>query len=250
MSSLARALLPFAGFLLAPAFAVLADETVPQSRATISGTGKDVTIVYRGATDHTAKRNAAIRKLTGGPTASKPDLLDEAAKMAEKGADDQSLMNYFRTHQTELPDVVDDDAVRRLRKAGAGQAVVSYLSRLTAVDIGETAEGPAPQYAYAAPGEAQAGYGNEYPSANDGYPFYGGYGGYGFGGYGNGRLGRRGGGRPGFGFGFPGHSMRPSHPMVSPHPSMHAGGGFHGGGGAHVGGGMAGGGSHTGTFRH
>ena len=229
---------------LALASLALADEpsTSAQTRATIRGTGNDVSIVYKGVAEKPPKRGAAAAsKVTGGPAPSpaESELLREATRMAERGADDQSIINYFRTHQNQLPDVVDNDAVRRLRKAGAGQAVVGYLSRLSAVDIGETAEGAPQQYAYA--NEAPSGYANDssYPSADMGYPFYGsygGYGGYGGGGFRNGGHGHRGfigKNGPGLGFGFGSHHpAMPSHPIVSPRPPVQAGG-MHGG--SHVG---------------
>ena len=227
---------------LAFAFPALGDEpsTSAQTRATIRGTGNDVSIVYKGVAEKAPKRGAtAASKLTGGPAPSpaESELLSEATRMAEHGADDQSIINYFQTHQNQLPDVVDNDAIRKLRKAGAGQAVVGYLSHLSAVDIGETAEGAPQQYAYA---NEPPGYANDssYPSADMGYPFYGSYGGYG--GYGGGFHNRGHGGRhgfvgkngPGFGFGFGSH--RPgmlSHPIASRPPSM----GVMHSGGAHVG---------------
>jgi hypothetical protein len=220
-----------------------ADEpsTSAQTRATIRGTGNDVSIVYKGVTDNekSAKRGAVaargVSKLTGGPSPSPAEsaLLTEATRMAEHGADDQSIIHYFQTHQNQLPEVVDNDAVRRLRKAGAGQAVVGYLSHLSAVDIGETAEGAPPQYASnEAPGYAGD---SSYPSADMGYPFYGSYGGYGgYGGFHNGAHGRRGFiGRngPGFGFGFPHPSPHgPSHPIASRPPSIGGMGGMRSGG--------------------
>jgi hypothetical protein len=232
-----RALAPLASLALACAFPALADDgPTAQTRATIRGTGNDVSIVYKGVAEKPPKRGAAAAaKLSGGPVSAQPDLLGEATRMAEHGADDQSLINYFQTHQNDLPDIVDNDAVRKLRKAGAGTAVVTYLSRLSAVDIGETAEGPPQQYASANPGEASPGYASEYPSADMGYPFYGSYGGYGGNGSGGFRHGRRGfvGKRgPGFGFGMS-RPVFPSHPIASSHPSM---------GGMHVGG------AHVGTF--
>jgi hypothetical protein len=230
---------------LALASLALADEpsTSAQTRATIRGTGNDVSIVYKGTSQSAplrgAKRGAAAAsKLTGGPAPSpaESELLNEATRMAEHGADDQSIINYFQTHQNQLPEVVDNDAVRRLRKAGAGQAVVGYLSHLSAVDIGETAEGAPQQYAYA--NEAPSGYASDssYPSADMGYPFYGGYGGYRGGGFHNGGHGHHGFvGKNGPGFGFGSHRPgMPSHPIASRPPSMGGMGGMRSGG-AHVG---------------
>lgn len=148
-------------------------DTTDQTRATIRGSGKDVSIVYRGAKPKRLEPSA------------RPDVLAEATRQAAAGADDASIIAYLRTHQGELPSIIAADAVRRLRRAGAGPPVVSELSRLSALDIGETAEG-APQVETAAQGAPNlSGYGATYPDASMGYPFYGF--GYGF-------------GSPGFGF--------------------------------------------------
>ena len=99
--------------------------------------------------------------------------------------------------------IVDADAVRALRKAGAGPAVISDLSRMTALDIGATGEGSPVAYASET---ATDGYGS-YPGAEIGYPFYGGfYGGYGFSGSGSSHRSHHGGRFK------PGHSMRPGRP--------------------------------------
>ncbi len=225
------------GVLLTSSARANEPSTSAPTRATIRGTGNDVSIVYRGVTEKSAKRGAAAAsKLAGGLAASPAEsaLLNEATRMAEQGADDQSIIHYFQTHQNQLPEVVDNDAVRRLRKAGAGQAVVGYLSHLSAVDIGETAEGAPQQYASnEAPGHAGD---SASPSADMGYPFYGSYGGYGgYGGFPNGGHGRRGfvgKNGPGFGLSFGSHPHRamPSHPIASRPPSIGAPGGMHGGG--------------------
>jgi hypothetical protein len=142
-----------------------ADGTSPkESRATIRGTGNDVTIVYRGAAN-------APRRLGEKASARGEDVLAEAARLEAGGADDESVIAYLRGHQADLPPIVDAEEVRRLRRAGAGAPVISYLSRLTALDIGETAEGGAPSPALA-PGSSAYGMPGEY--VGTGYPFYGG----------------------------------------------------------------------------
>jgi hypothetical protein len=191
MSSRARVALiaPFAAALASLALA----ETEPpmQTRATIRGTGNDITIVYRGVKDPARRADSAPA-----------DAVAEATRLAAAGADDASLIAYLRTHQSELPAIVDADAVRGLRKAGAGPAVITDLSRMTALDIGATGEGSPVAYASES---ASEGYGS-YPSAEMGYPFYGSgfYGGYGFSGSGH-RLHHGGHFKPG-------HSMRPGRP--------------------------------------
>ena len=193
MSSRARVAL-IAPFAAALASLALADSEPPtQTRATIRGTGNDITIVYRGV------KSPVV------PSRAPADAVAEATRLAAGGADDASVIAYLRTHQSELPAIVDADAVRALRKAGAGPAVITDLSRMTALDIGATGEGSPVAYA----GEsAPEGYGS-YPGAEMGYPFYGGfYGGYGFSGSGSSH-------RPHHGGHFkPGHSMRPVGPAV------------------------------------
>jgi hypothetical protein len=125
-----------------------------------------------------------------------------------------------------------------LRKAGAGDPVIAFLSSNAAVDIGATAEdGVGPIQEIPAPGAPYAG---AYPDlVSSGYPFYGagGYGGYGgYAGYGHrghfgGAFGKMGRGffgpNSGFFFGFGkgfghGHGFGPH-----PHPVPMARGGGH-----------------------
>ncbi len=201
MSSRARVALigPLAAALASLALA----DTEPsgQTRATIRGTGKDITIVYVGVKNPPAARAG---------TAARGDAMAEATRLAAGGADDDSLIAYFRTHQVELPPIVSAEAVERLRQAGAGAAVITDLSRMTALDIGETGEGSPVTYTSEA---VQQGY--DFPSADAGYPYYGYgmYGGYGFSGF-------RHPSHHGGSF-RPGHSgMRPGRPGGS--PSAHA----------------------------
>jgi len=192
--------LSLATAIAALACTAIADSDSPaQTRATIRGTGNDVSIVYRGAPKSPARPIAANPPQTA-------DVLLDATRMAERGADDQSLIAFFRTHQSELPPIVENEAVRRLRKAGAGAAVISDLSRMTALDIGETAEGPPVQYAY----EAPSSYETPFPSADMGYPYYGSYGGYGTG------LSPR---HPHGRLGSPRHGSLPVRPHPQPLPS-------------------------------
>ena len=176
MSSRAARLAPIVSFAAALAALARADNPPPpQTRATIRGTGNDVTIVYRGRT------GASPRAAAEAPETARGDVIGDAARLAARGDDDASLIAYLRLHQAELPPIVGADSVHRLRRAGAGSAVISDLSRLTALDIGETGEG-AP-VATSPPIGDGGGYGM--PEANA-YPFYGGYPGFptpGFGGF-------------------------------------------------------------------
>ena len=124
--------------LLSAVFGVSARADAPsprESRATISGSGNDVTIVYRGGA------NATGATATRGQAPAAEDVLAEAGRLATRGAGDETVIAYLRGHQADVPPIVDTADVRRLRSAGAGESVISYLSRLTALDIGETAEG-------------------------------------------------------------------------------------------------------------
>jgi len=202
------------------------------TRPVIRGTGNDVTIVYQSEMHpkSAAKKWSPPAPATApekGPAADDP--LEQAVKMKSAGASDQAVMAFLQKNEVDMPDVVDADTIRDLRKAGAGDAVVSFVSRYSAIDIGETAESagaPVPQYYDPQAAAAQEAYTGAFPDlANLGYPFYG-DGGYGYGGgYGGGvgwggRFGR-------FGpkvtphrgvhvFVHPGHSF---FPMVRPFPT-------------------------------
>lgn len=161
-----------ASLLIAGAVATSALADTPasdQSRATIRGTGSDVTIVYRGKAKPQVGPgpNAKSSRVEAAPRA---DVLTEAARLAAGGADEGSLISYLRTHQADLPVIVSADAMRRLKKAGAGPAVASELTRLSAVDIGDTAQGNPPvDRVFGAPPEM----GEESPSFySNGYPVY------------------------------------------------------------------------------
>jgi hypothetical protein len=147
------------------------------ARAVIRGTGNDVTIVYR--TPKTAAPDLVLSPSS--------DVFDEMLRMTASGDDDATIIAFIRLKQAHLPDVIDADAVRELRQAGAGDSVIAVLSSFAAVDIGETGEG-SPVYAPQSSQESAA-YDGSYPDAvGMGYPFFGSYGG-GF--FGGGHFGRR-----------------------------------------------------------
>jgi hypothetical protein len=149
------------------------------TRPVIRGTGNDVTIVYQSKLHPKLSWSAPAPATAPSPAPAANDLLAEAVKMKTAGASDQAVIAFLQKNELDMPDVVDADTVRDLRKAGAGDAVVALVSRYSAIDIGETAEStaaPAPRYE-----ESQEAYTGGFPDlANMGYPFYGG-GGYGFG---------------------------------------------------------------------
>ena len=136
---------------------------IAQSRATIRGSGKDVTIVYRG-------RFSASRP-PGARTASPGDaVLAEAVRLKSGGADDSSVLAYLQKHQSELAPVTGIETVRQLRRAGASASFLSALSKLTALEIGETGEGAPVSTAYA----------SEIGGSDDAFPFANAQGGYPF----------------------------------------------------------------------
>ena len=138
---------------------------VAQSRATIRGSGKDVTIVYRGRSP--ASRPVAARTASPGDA-----VLAEAVRLKSGGADDSSVLAYLQNHQSELAPVTGIETVRQLRRAGASASFLSALSKLTALEIGETGEGAPVSTAYA----SEIGVSDDaFPFANaqGGYPFYG-----------------------------------------------------------------------------
>ena len=151
------------------------------TRPVIRGTGNDVTIVYQSKLHPKLAWSAPAPPAAPAPaTAPANDPLAQAVKMKTAGASDQAVIAFLQKNELDMPDVVDADTLRDLRKAGAGDAVVALVSRYSAIDIGETAESagaPAPQDY----GPQEAYPGGVPDLANMGYPFYGG-GGYGFGG--------------------------------------------------------------------
>ncbi len=216
-----------AGSLLASSFARAGTE--PRSQAVIRGSGKDVQIVYR------APR-------AGAPLRIPPDPVAGALERKTAGESDRAVLAYLEGRREALPDVVSADALSRLRKAGAGDSVIAFLSSNAAVEIGPTGEGGA-----AVGPELSAeggGYAGAYPDlVSSGYPFYGayGYGGYaGYGGLFRGGFGRMrhgfGGHGKGFFFGFGngfGHGRGPGHGF-GPHPPPHPGPMMRGGGTTHA----------------
>jgi hypothetical protein len=191
----------------ASSVAALADTPDTNTRAVIRGTGKDVTIVYRSSPRPPSQVSPSVAS----------DPLAEALRLKKSGDDDAAIIAFLQQNEADLPDVIDADVVRDLRRAGAGEPVISALAMLSAVDIGETGEG-SPVQAPQQPSEAPYG---AYPDlVGMGYPFYGSYGG----GYGSGdfRGGHFRGGlgkhvfhhRPVFQFG------RSPFPKPRPHPAQ------------------------------
>jgi len=108
-------------------------DTNGTARAVIRGTGNDVTIVYRAPVEKSRNLKAPVTS----------DPLAEALRQKKSGADDSSVVAFLQQNQAGLPDVIDADVVRHLRRAGAGEAVISVLSMFAAIGIGETADGAA-----------------------------------------------------------------------------------------------------------
>lgn len=156
------------------------EATQDPARATIRGSGTNVTIVYRGGKQAPAQEALKAPESAG--------VLAEAVRLKTRGADDTSVIAYLRANQADLPPVTEAAVVKQLRKAGAGEALISDLSRMTALDIGETGEPGAVVMSPAAPQLAP--YGMPYEGA-----YGGGYAlgaGYGYGGRGGMRFGRHG----------------------------------------------------------
>ena len=150
-------------------FALLADSPESHTRAVIRGTGKDVTIVYRSSPRPASQVRPSVA----------PDPVAEALALKKSGDGDAAVIAFLQQNEANLPDVIDADVVRDLRRAGAGESVISALVMLSAVDIGETGEGSPVQAPQAA---AEPPYGAYPDLVGMGYPFYGSYGGGYFGG--------------------------------------------------------------------
>lgn len=118
-----------------PAVAAAADaagDTSPgRQRVTIRGTGSSVEI----------ERTEAPARKQPERVAEPAGVLDQAADLKSRGASDDEVIAYLREHQASLPPIIEARDIRSLRRAGAGQGVVTWLSRVAAVDIGETGEG-------------------------------------------------------------------------------------------------------------
>lgn len=152
--------LVFAASLALAATSPARGDSKTKTRVTIRGSGSNVTI---------EESQASTRRPFVGGKAVSPDALGEAIRLKTAGASDGDVVAYLRVHQAELPPVVEAAAVTRLRRAGAGKAVVAYLTTAAAVDMGETGEGHGAAIEYAAAPEEEA------SEASSGYPFYGGY---------------------------------------------------------------------------
>src|SRR5262245_30432933 len=169
-------------------FVALADTPDTNTRAVIRGTGKDVTIVYRSSPRPQKQVSPSVA----------PDPMAEAIRLKRSGDDDAAIIAFLQQNEADLPDVIDADDVRELRRAGAGEHVISALATLSAVDVGETGEG-SPVQVLPPPAEPTSG---AYPDLVDmGYPFYGSFGGGYFGGGGGRFHGGFGKHRPFFKFG-------------------------------------------------
>jgi hypothetical protein len=144
-------------------------DTPGRARVTIRGTGNDVVL----------EQNQTPGRGPSRASPQSPGPFREAADLKARGASDAQVIAYLQAHQAEIPSIIDAEDVNRLKKAGAGKAVVTYLTTISAVEIGETGEG----HEAAVTAESLPGEDLEAPS----YPFYGypdmGYG-YG-GGYGS-----------------------------------------------------------------
>jgi hypothetical protein len=157
-----------------------ADSEPQTTRPVIRGSGNDVTIVYQSKLHPKLSWSAPapMGAPLAAPAADGP--LEQAVKMKASGASDQTVIAFLQKNEIDMPDVVDADTIKDLRRAGAGDAVVSLVSRHSAIDIGvtpESAAAPAPQY-----DDPQEAYTGAFPDlANLGYPFYGGGGGAFFG---------------------------------------------------------------------
>lgn len=145
-----------------------AGEQLPgQTRVTIRGSGTNVRIERSPAP-------TAAPSVEKGALRTRSDVLAEAVRLETDGFDDATVVDYLRVHRVDLPAVIDLESVRRLRTAGAGESVISYLSTLAALDIGPTGEGGEP-IAPSSP-EREGAYGVPYGYFMDGgYSFGGGY---------------------------------------------------------------------------
>ena len=128
---------------------VTADSEPQTTRPVIRGSGNDVTIVYPSKL-HPKLSWSAPAPAEAPPAAPAADgPLEQALKMKTSGASDQTVIAFLQKNEIDMPDVVDADTIKDLRRAGAGDAVVALVSRHSAIDIGvtpESAAGPAPQY--------------------------------------------------------------------------------------------------------
>ena len=172
---LALAALLAASLLAGP---VHAQEATPvRSKVRITGSGSNVVLERQAAPELRERKPSAVAE------AAPPSPIDSAARMKASGASDDAVISYLKSRD-DLPTVIDSAEVRRLRKAGAGQHVIGWLSTVAALDIGETGEGhEAPEYAPPAPAIAMD-YGAQAYDAGYSVPYFYGNGYYPAGGYG------------------------------------------------------------------
>ncbi len=155
--------LAFAALLALASSSPARGEEAGRTRVTIRGSGTNVTIEQ---TQAPGRRSIFEPKVA-------PDPLGDAIQLKIEGLDDGRLLAYLRAHEAELPPVIGAAAMTRLRRAGAGKAVVAYLETVAAVDVGETGERREPAVSNAPLPENEAElpvYGMPY-----GYPLAGGY---------------------------------------------------------------------------
>ena len=149
------------------------DTPAGRQRVTIRGTGSSVEI----------ERTEASARKQPRPAAEPAGVLDQAADLKARGASDAAVVDYLHAHQASLPPIIEARDIRTLRKAGAGQSVVTWLTTVAAVDIGETGEGHEAAASAALPSAESEGfpYGQPYAWGVDGgygmpYYFSSGYG--------------------------------------------------------------------------
>ena len=180
------ALAVFLAVSLCPLSVRAQDVPAGRARVKITGSGNNVVLERQAAPQRSEPRSSVFAEAAppSPPPPPSPSPIDLAARMKASGASDAAVISYLKSRD-DLPTIIDSADVRRLRKAGAGQVVIGWLSRVSALDIGETGEGhEAPEYAPPAPAMdygAQvydAGYSVPYFYGN-GYYAAGGYGGYG-----------------------------------------------------------------------
>jgi hypothetical protein len=119
-------------FLAIPGTMAAREQTAPQTRVTIRGSGSNVAIERTSApaAGRAAKRAPAVSPAIG-----------EAVRLKSEGLDDEALVSYLRERRAELPPVVAVRDVERLRAAGAGESVMAFLAGAAALEVGETGEG-------------------------------------------------------------------------------------------------------------
>jgi len=177
------------------------DAAPPRSKVKITGSGNNVVLERHAAPQRPERKSEPALEAAPGP-------IDSAAQMKASGASDAAVIAYLKSRD-DLPTVIAADDVRRLRKAGAGPSVIGWLSRVAALDIGETGEGHEVA-AYAEPAPSMD-YGSQVYDAGYSAPYYYGGGYYPGGGYAPSRFHRFG---------------RVSHPIALPrtaagHPAAH-----------------------------